>query len=110
MRKLLVTLVFVSCATAGYAGDTKAPSKSEGGFDIGALDKLRDTEGRRAVILFNRGTSDAEINVSWEDLGYPAHLSARVRDLWQAKDLGERKGMFSATVAPHSIVMVTVKP
>jgi putative endopeptidase len=51
MRKLLATLVFASCAMAGYAGDTKAPataadppsaSKSEGGFDIGALDKSVD--------------------------------------------------------------------
>jgi len=67
-------------------------------------------DGSRAVVLFNRGTKGGEISASWEDLGYPAHLSARVRDLWQAKDLGERKGMFSATVTPHSIVMVTVKP
>ncbi len=69
---------------------------------------LRD--GSRAVILFNRGTANGDISVAWEDLGYPAHLSARVRDLWQAKDLGEHKGKFSATVAPHSVVMVTVKP
>ncbi len=69
---------------------------------------LRD--GSRAVIFLNRGIADKEITVSWEDLGYPAHLSARVRDLWQAKDMGEHKGMFSATVAPHSVVMVTVKP
>jgi alpha-galactosidase len=67
-------------------------------------------DGSRAVVLLNRGTKDVEISVAWEDLGYPAHLSARVRDLWQAKDLGERQGKFSSTVAPHSIVMVTVKP
>ncbi len=67
-------------------------------------------DGSRAVVLLNRGTADSEISVSWEDLGYPAHLSALVRDLWQAKDLGEHKGMFSAMVAPHSVVMVTVKP
>ena len=67
-------------------------------------------DGSRAVVLLNRGTADGEIGVTWEDLGYPAHLSARVRDLWQAKDLGERKGKFSATVAPHAVVMVTVKP
>jgi len=70
----------------------------------------RMQDGSRAVVLLNRGTEDGEISVSWEDLGYPAHLSARVRDLWQAKDLGERKAMFSTTVAPHSVVMVTVKP
>jgi alpha-galactosidase len=67
-------------------------------------------DGSRAVVLLNRGTTDSEISVSWEDLGYPAHLSAKVRDLWQAKDLGEHKGTFSATVAPHSVVMVTVRP
>jgi len=33
-------------------------------------------EGGRAVVLFNRGASDADISVSWEDLGYPGHLSA----------------------------------
>jgi len=77
--------------------------------DLEVWSKLMQ-DGSRAVALLNRGIKDAEISVSWEDLGYPAHLSARVRDLWQAKDLGERKGMFSSTVAPHSVVMVTVKP
>jgi alpha-galactosidase len=67
-------------------------------------------DGSRAVVLFNRGTTNAEISVAWEDLGFPAHLSAKVRDLWQSKDLGEQKGKFSATVAPHAVVMVTVKP
>lgn len=66
--------------------------------------------GSRAVVLLNRGTEEREITVSWDDLGYPAHLSAAVRDLWQAKDLGEHKGTFAASVAPHSVVMVTVKP
>jgi len=67
-------------------------------------------DGSRAVVLLNRGTEASEISVSWEDLGYPAHLSAKVRDLWQAKELGERRESFSATVAPHAVVMVTVKP
>ncbi len=49
MRNLLAALVFVLGATAGYAGDTKAPAadppsaaKSEGGFDIGVLDRSVD--------------------------------------------------------------------
>jgi alpha-galactosidase len=67
-------------------------------------------DGSRAVVLFNRGTTNAEISVAWEDLGFPAHLSAKVRDLWQSKDLGEHKAKFSATVPPHAVVMVTVKP
>src|SRR5277367_3400837 len=70
----------------------------------------RMQDGSRAVILLNRGTADAEITARWEDLGYPAHLTAKVRDLWQEKDLGQHQGTFSATVGPHAVVMVTIRP
>jgi alpha-galactosidase len=66
--------------------------------------------GGRAVILFNRGAAEQEITVRWEDLAYPDHLSAAVRDLWQKKDLGKSTGKFSATVASRGVVMVTVQP
>jgi alpha-galactosidase len=66
--------------------------------------------GDRGVILLNRGAADQEITVDWEHLGYPAHLSATVRDLWAHKDLGKFTGKFSATVASHGVVMVTVRP
>jgi len=66
--------------------------------------------GNRAVLLFNRGAAGQEITANWEDLGYPAHLSAALRDLWQGKDLGKFTGKFSAKVASHGVVMVTVKP
>jgi len=67
-------------------------------------------DGSRAVVLLNRGTENHRITAAWEDLGYPAHLNAKVRDLWQSKELGQYNGTFSATVAPHSVVMLTVKP
>ena len=66
--------------------------------------------GARAVILFNRGDSDKEIAANWTDLYYPNNLSATVRDLWQKKDLGKFTGKFSATVASHGVVMVTIRP
>ena len=66
--------------------------------------------GNRAVALLNRSASPQSITVKWEDLGYPAHLSAQLRDLWQHKDLGAKTGSFTATVAPHAAVLVTVKP
>ncbi len=66
--------------------------------------------GNRAVVLFNRGPAPAKITVTWEELGYPAHLSAAVRDLWKKKDLGKISGEFSATVPSHDVVMITVKP
>jgi hypothetical protein len=37
-------------------------------------------------------------------------VKAQVRDVWQHKDLGSATGSFTATVAPHSAVIVTVKP
>jgi alpha-galactosidase len=67
-------------------------------------------DGGRAVVLFNLATTDREITVEWEDLGYPSHLEAAVRDLWQKKDLGKFTGKFSASVLPHGVVMITVNP
>jgi alpha-galactosidase len=67
-------------------------------------------DGSRAVILLNRGSAEREIAVNWEYLGYPAHVSAAVRDLWQHKDLGKFTGKFSALVASHAVVMVAVRP
>ena len=67
-------------------------------------------DGGRAVILLNRGSAGTDISVSWEDLAYPAHLSATVRDLWAKKDLGKSTGTFSATVPPHAVVMLRITP
>jgi alpha-galactosidase len=67
-------------------------------------------DGSRAVVLLNRGTAGQTMTVDWEDLGYPAHLGAVVRDLWSHQDLGKFTGKFSAPVASHGVVMVTVKP
>jgi alpha-galactosidase len=68
------------------------------------------SDGGRAVVLFNRDSKERQIGVTWEELGYPDHLSAAVRDLWQKKDLGKFTGEFSAPVPSHGVVMVTVTP
>ena len=79
----------------------------DGDFEVWSK-QLQD--GGRAVILLNRGGSEHEITVNWEQLGYPGHLSAAVRDLWAHKDLAKFTGKFSATVASHGVVMVRVTP
>jgi alpha-galactosidase len=66
-------------------------------------------DGSRAVVLLNRGSAEKEIALTWQDLGYPDHLSASVRELWQHRDMGKITGKFAA-VASHSVAMVTVKP
>ena len=83
------------------------PVHKDGDLEVWAK-QLKD--GNRAVLLFNRGTSEQNVTVAWEDIGYPDHLSAAVRDLWQKKDLGKFTGKFSAPVASHGVVMVTVRP
>jgi alpha-galactosidase len=81
--------------------------------------------GGRAVVLLNRGSSkdassehpsfeqtssEREISVNWEDIGYPSHITAEVRDLWLHKDMGKVSEKFSASVPAHSVVMLTIKP
>ncbi|HUO14138.1 MAG TPA: glycoside hydrolase family 27 protein [Verrucomicrobiae bacterium] len=70
--------------------------------------QMRD--GSRAVLLLNRSESEQEISASWEAIGYPAAISASVRDLWLHKDLGKFTGNFAAKVAPHGVVVVSVTP
>ena len=67
-------------------------------------------DGSRAVILFNRGSAAQEITATWEQIGYPAHLAATVRDLWLHQEVGKTTGKFTATVPSHAVVMVTIKP
>jgi alpha-galactosidase len=67
-------------------------------------------DGSRAVALLNRGKSEAEIRVDWTDLGYPAHFTAAVRDLWKHADAGKATGGYSAKVPSHGVVLLTVKP
>jgi alpha-galactosidase len=81
--------------------------KKDGDLEIWSK-QLQD--GSRAVALLNRGPAATKISVSWTDIGYPKTLSASVRDLWNAKDIGKQTGAYSAEVPSHGVVMVTVKP
>ena len=67
-------------------------------------------DGGRAVALLNRAASTKTISVSWTALGYPEHVSATVRDLWQHKDLPAATGSFSAAVPSHGTVLVRIRP
>jgi alpha-galactosidase len=67
-------------------------------------------DGSRAVVLFNRSQNNAEIAVSWIELGYPLRLKAEVRDLWKHKNLGRYKRKFSAEVPSHDVVMIKITP
>jgi alpha-galactosidase len=67
-------------------------------------------DGGRAVALINRSPSAAKISVAWTDIGYPAAVSAMVRDLWTKKESASVKGEYSAEVPSHGVVMVRIEP
>jgi alpha-galactosidase len=67
-------------------------------------------DGSRAVIFFNRGPAEQNMVVTWEEIGYPNHLAATVRDLWQHKEVAKTTDKVGATVPSHGVVMVTVRP
>jgi hypothetical protein len=61
------------------------------------------------VALFNLGTTEADMTVNFADVGLDG--SAKVRDLWAKKDLGDFKSSFTAaTVPPHGVRLLTVTP
>jgi alpha-galactosidase len=65
-------------------------------------------DGSLAVGLFNRGETETEVAARWADLGLNGRR--RVRDLWRQKDIGVFEDRFSASVAPHGVVLTRLWP
>ncbi|UCD50297.1 MAG: hypothetical protein JSW27_22555, partial [Phycisphaerales bacterium] len=80
--------------------------RDDGDFEVWSKELV---DGSRAVVLFNRSATEADIGFSWSEIGYPEYLTAQVRDLWLKKDMGKFKGSYSARVPSHGVVMVKVR-
>lgn len=75
---------------------------SEGGLEVwtGAL-----VNGSKAVVLFNRSRSNAEIAAYWNQIGIPCNgTEMHARDLWLHKSLGIYQESISFWVAPDDVV------
>jgi len=81
--------------------------RDDGDFEVWSK-QLSD--GSRAVVLFNRSESSANMTVNWNEIGYPNHLKADVRDLWKKKDMGSYSGKYSAEVPVHGVVLIKIQP
>jgi len=57
------------------------------------------SDGTTAVLLLNKGDNNADITVSWDQIGLKG--SQRVRDLWQRKDLAVYTDRFTARDLPQ---------
>jgi alpha-galactosidase len=66
--------------------------------------------GARALLLFNRGDAPATIRATSDQLGWPAGVRAKLRDLWAQKDAGRWSGAIEATVEPHGVAMYRITP
>jgi alpha-galactosidase len=64
-------------------------------------------DGSKAVGLFNRGESAAEVTARWVDLGITGPWM--VRDLWRQQDLLVCNTEFKATVPRHGVVLVRLR-
>ena len=64
-------------------------------------------DGSLAVGLFNRGDKEADITVTWADLGLQG--MHKVRDLWRQKDMGSHAESFSGMVNAHGVVLLNIQ-
>ncbi|KAF5799145.1 putative alpha-galactosidase [Helianthus annuus] len=63
-----------------------------------------------AVILWNRGSSRAQITAYWSDIGLNSTTVVNARDLWAYKTQRSVKGQISATVESHACKMYVLTP
>ncbi len=63
--------------------------------------------GERAVVLFNRTEKEASITVDFADIDLASKAS--IRDIWQAKDLGNFTDSYTAKVPAHGAVLLLIK-
>jgi alpha-galactosidase len=64
-------------------------------------------DGSKAVGLFNRSKTEAEVEVNWTELKISGKQT--VRDLWRQKDLGKYNEKFSTMVPAQGVVMVRIE-
>lgn len=63
--------------------------------------------GERAVVLFNRTDNEANITVDFADIDLDSKAS--IRDIWQAKDLGNFTDFYIGKVPAHGAVLLLIK-
>lgn len=85
------------------AGAQGLPAKKDGTTEIWTK-KLAD--GSTAVGVFNRGETDANVAVTWSELGLKP---AKIRDVWNHADLKADKG-YALAVPKHGVVLLKVTP
>ena len=66
------------------------------------------SDGKYAVLLLNRASISGRVEVTWKDLGRDERR-AKIRDLWEKRDLGEYEYKYVAYLASHDSQLLTVE-
>jgi alpha-galactosidase len=62
------------------------------------------SDGSKAVVIFNKQTTAAQISINFSDIG--TAKKANIRDLWSHTNKGTFTNAYTAQVAPHGVVMI----
>lgn len=66
--------------------------------------------GDQTVVLYNaNNSSDLNIGVTWQELGWAAENNVVVRDLWAGKDLGAFTTKYIQAVKPNDVQLVRLR-
>ena len=76
--------------------------------DLQVWSKPLATPGGHAVLLLNRTSSPAKIEVSWNQIGLDSSAPATVRDLWAGKELGSYSSTYTATIPASDAALLVI--
>ncbi|XP_077231051.1 alpha-galactosidase-like [Tasmannia lanceolata] len=68
------------------------------------------SHGRVAVVLLNRGSSQATITANWSEVGLQQSTVVDVRDLWKHSTTSSVRGHVTATMDSHACKMYVLTP
>ena len=67
------------------------------------------SDGSYAVLLLNRGSLTNELEINWDEIGFN-YTEAKLRDLWERKDLGIFKKGYKISLKSHTSQLLKVTP
>ena len=67
------------------------------------------SDGSYSVLLLNRGSLTNELDVKWIEIGFN-NTNAKIRDLWEKKDLGIFKNEYKINLKSHTSQLLKITP
>ncbi|ONK73723.1 uncharacterized protein A4U43_C04F34590 [Asparagus officinalis] len=81
--------------------------KSDGGLEVWAGPL---SGGRIAVVLWNRGSSEASITANFSDIGLKSSDTVDARDLWEHSTSSSVQGQITVKMGSHACKMYVLSP